>query len=122
MALNIFEVIDVSSTGDDVPEAFTKALNNWQALSAELLPGYSMPSKFGYVDANTVTIDGGIYEVNGTLARITSQLTTGSHGLTGTKFIYLYIDYSEIPATGVCVAGTFVWSATAPTGSTRAKS
>jgi len=119
MALNIFEVIDVAEGGDDVPEAFTKDLNNWQALSAELLPGYMKRSTFTWVTGGTtLTIGGGIYEVNGTLARITSSLTTAAHGLTANGvYIYLYIDYSAIPATGIIDNTDFLWSLTGPTWS-----
>jgi hypothetical protein len=119
MALNILEVIDVTEGGDKVDEGFVKCLNNWQALSAELLPGYMRRSQFGYVaGGTTLTVGGGIYEVNGTLARITSELTTAAHGLAADPaFIYLYIDHSEIPATGIIDNTDLLWSLTSPTWS-----
>lgn len=119
MALNILEVIDVAEGGDKVDEGFTKCLNNWQALSAELLPGYMRRSQFTWVTGGTtLTVGGGIYEVNGTLARITSSLTTTAHGLTANGvYIYLYIDYSAIPATGIIDNTDLIWSLTGPTWS-----
>ena len=119
MALNIIEVIDVAEGGDKVDEGFTKCLNNWEAISTELLQGYMRQSTFGWVSGGTtITVGGGIYEVNGTLARITSQLTTAAHGLTADGvYIYLYIDYSAIPATGIIDNTDLTWSLTGPTWS-----
>jgi hypothetical protein len=119
MALNILEVIDVTEGGDKVDEGFVKCLNNFQALSAELLPGYMKRSELGFVaGGTTLTVGGGIYEVNGTLARITSELTTAAHGLTADgAFVYLYIDHSEIPATGIIDNTDLIWSLTSPTWS-----
>jgi len=79
--------------------------------------GYLVRSKFTYVDANTITVGPGQYDVSGTLAKITSTLTTTAHGGTGADIMYLYIDYSSIPGDGVLLQSDLIWSTTAPTWS-----
>lgn len=74
-------------------------------------------SQFTYVDGDTITVGGGSYDVSGTLARITSAITTTAHGITGADWAYLYIDYSSIPGTGILVQSDLIWSTTEPTWS-----
>lgn len=116
MALNLFEELDLTSTGDDVPEGFLKCKNNWSFLDT-LMPGYFSRSIFSWKDADEIYIGSGAYMVNGTPALINTTLTSPANVLTGTKFLYLYITYANIPATGILDNGDLAWSATAPTWS-----
>ncbi len=86
-------------------------------LTSQHLNGFLQRSKFTFNDVNTIKVGAGTYDVNGTVAKITSELTTAAHGLTGTSPIYLYISYSAIPSNGVIDASDFTWSDTAPTWS-----
>jgi len=136
MALNIFEELDLTSSGDNVDEGFLKCKNNWAAWDTELnnardgeatliakidtttnitsLVGYKSRSVFGYVDANTITVSGGSYEVNGIMTTIAGSITTTAHGEVGGDWVYLYIDYSSIPSGGVLVQADLIWSTTEP--------
>ena len=131
MALNIFEELDLTSSGDNVDEGFLKCKNNWSDMDTELnnardgeasllakidtlapTIGHFHRSQFTYVDANTITVGGGSYDVNGTLAIIEEELTTTAHGVTGADWAYLYIDYSSLPTDNVLNVGIFVVSST----------
>jgi hypothetical protein len=83
----------------------------------DLSVGFYLRSKFAFVDVTSITVGGGTYDVNGTLAKITSELTTTAHGVTGNDIAYLYIDYSSISASGVLIQSDLVWSTTVPTWS-----
>ena len=136
MALNIFEELDLTSSGDNVDEGFLKCQTNWSDMDTELhnardgeasllakidtlapAIGHYNRSKFTYVDGDTITVGGGSYDVDGTLAKITSELTTVAHGVTGADWAYLYIDYSSIPSDNVLVQSDLIWATTEPTWS-----
>lgn len=116
MALSVYEEIDVSSSGDNVDEGFTKCKNNWAQSDIATLGHYNR-SQFTYVDGDTLTVGGGSYDVNGSLVKITSALTTTAHGITGADWGYLYIDYSSIPSDDVLIQSDLIWSTTEPTWS-----
>ena len=84
---------------------------------ASPLLGLTNRSKFTYVDGDTITVGGGLYDVDGTLAKITSALTTTAHGVTGADWAYLYIDYSSLPADNVLIQSDLIWATTEPTWS-----
>jgi len=136
MALNIFEELDLTSSGDNVDEGFLKCKNNWSDMDTELnnardgeasllakidtlapTLGHFRRSQFTYVDGDTITVGGGSYDVNGTLAIIEEALTTTAHGGTGADWMYLYIDYSSLPTDNVLIQSDLIWSTTAPTWS-----
>jgi len=81
---------------------------------ASPLLGLTNRSQFTYVDGDTITVGGGMYDVDGTLAKITSALTTTAHGVTGADWAYLYIDYSSIPADNVLIQSDLIWATTEP--------
>ena len=88
MALNIFEELDLTASGDNVDEGFLKCKNNWSTTDTELhnardgeasllakidtlgpAAGHIRRSQFTYVDGDTITVGGGSYDVNGKLAK-----------------------------------------------------
>jgi hypothetical protein len=88
--------------------------------TVSFLTGRLSRSQFTYVDADTITVGGGAYDVNGTWAEITTPITTVAHGLTGSftpGFAYLYIDYSDIPSDGILLQATLDWLSTKPSWS-----
>lgn len=91
----------------------------WNAAAVEFIldyfTGYFRRSKFTYKDANEVYIDGGSYEVSGTLAKITSQLTSPAFTGSGNDHHFLYIDYSAIPVGGVIDNSDLYWASDVPT-------
>ena len=133
MALNIFEELDLTSSGDNVDEGFLKCKNNWSDMDTELnnardgeasllakidtlapTIGHYRRSPFTYVDGDTITVGGGSYDVDGTLANITSALTTTAHGVTGADWAYLYIDYSSLPTDNILIQSDLIWATTEP--------
>jgi len=76
--------------------------------------GFMRRSQFTFVDVDTITVGAGAYDVYGTIAKITSTLTTTAHGLTASAAAYLYIDYSSIPAGGILLQADLIWSLTPP--------
>ena len=114
--MGTYEVLDLTSTGDEVDAGFLKCKNNWATLEDVQVGAYRR-SSFGPVDDDTITVGSGVYEVNGTITKITSTITTTAHGEAGTDFVYLYIDYSEIPSDNVLLQATLIWSTTEPSWS-----
>jgi len=92
---------------------------NSAALEAisDYFVGFYRRSLFTWASVDTITVGGGLYEVSGKLAKITSELTTVAHGVSSPDWAYLYIDYSAIPATGILTQSELIWSTTEPTWS-----
>jgi len=93
------------------------ALEEIVAYIESLMIGYYRRSQFAKKDADEIYIGGGEYEVNGKIAKITSQLTSPAISLGGNDWHYLYIDYSNIPVDGVIDNSDLYWDTDEPTWS-----
>ena len=100
------------STDDDMD--LGSGLKLFRNIYAEMFLGYVQRAQFAYVDGDQISLSHGVYDVNGKIARISGTITTVADTFTGHDFYYLYIDYSEIPATGVIDNSDLYWDNTEP--------
>lgn len=84
---------------------------------AMLYKGFCIRAKFDWQDADEININPGVYEVNGKIVYWDSQLTSDIGSPSVSDWYYLYLDDSEISASGIITTAKLIWANTEPSWS-----
>jgi hypothetical protein len=94
--------------------AYIDTLDIDVGLTGAIFKGYTKRSTFTWKDADEIYIGAGTYDCNGKIVYWDSQLTTDIGLPDASDWYYLYIDDSDISASGSITAAEFVWANTEP--------